>query len=218
MVVLLMGVLSNEILSAAAIMNHLEEHPDPDRKFYISDVGWEDGKPPANWVRFENEIRTWMNDEGVTPAKYTMSGTTTVSPATINWNDRPFPFWPLQADQVIILTNNQYRRQISQRPKKLEWAKWYVEQNIPVYIMNAINELVEIKDVNDFSNIGRIIIAAKRDDPAAAESPYNPQGKPQNYNPFTPQQQPYDPDDSYSKYLKERRSPDDYYGPAGANA
>ena len=85
-------------------------------------------------------------------------------------------------------------------------------------IMNAINELVEIKDVNDFSNIGRIIIAAKRDDPAAAESPYNPQGKPQNYNPFTPQQQPYDPDDSYSKYLKERKGPDDYYGPAGANA
>lgn len=212
MVVLLMGVLSNEILSAAAIMNHLEEHPDPDRKFYISDVGWQGGKPPANWVRFENEIRTWMNDEGVTPAKYTMSGTTTVSPATINWNDRPFPFWPLQADQVIILTNNQYRRQISQRPKKLEWAKWYVEQNIPVYIMNAINELVEIKDVNDFSNIGRIIIAAKREDP------YNPQGKPQNYNPFTPQQQPYDSDDRYTKYLKERKGPDDYYGPAGANA
>ena len=150
MVVLLMGVLGNEILSASAIMKHLEEHPDQDHKFYVSDMGWADkNEIPPVWVRFMTEILSWMNDEGVSPPPHTMSGTTTVSPATINWNDRPFPFWPLNADQVIILTNPQFRRQCLQRPNKLDWAKWYLEQQIPVYLMNGNHDLVQLHDGSD---------------------------------------------------------------------
>ncbi len=232
MVVLLMGVLGNEILSASAIMKHLEENPDPDQRFYVSDVGWArplepvSGMPP-DWTRFKSEIMSWTNDEGVFHGRnYSMTGTTTVSPATINWNDRPFPFWPLKANQVIILTNAQYRRQISQRPQKLDWAKWYVEQEIPVYLMNGDHELIQIKDINDFSYIDQIVnaVTPKKQE---TDDRYHPQER-VDRNPFNPkghrtQGSGYWPseDEAMSKLLDQYRqklkNPKDYYDPA-ANA
>jgi len=238
MVVLLMGVLGSEILSASAIMKHLEEHPDPDQRFYVSDVGWArpfepvSGMPP-DWTRFKNEIMSWMNDEGVEHGRnYSMTGTTTVSPATINWNDRPFPFWPLKANQVIILTNTQYRRQISQRPQKLDWAKWYVEQEIPVYLMNSDHELIPLNDIADFSYIDQIVnpVTPKKQE---TDDRYHPQER-EAINPFNPN--PYDPkgsrkqsggywpedDDPMSKLLDQYRrkmnNPEGYYDSAGANS
>tara|TARA_B100002019_G_scaffold280839_1_gene284230 strand:+ start:944 stop:1390 length:447 start_codon:yes stop_codon:yes gene_type:complete len=65
--------------------------------------------------------------------------TQTQSMGIINWvgrsnNDITIPLWPLRADYVIVMTNPQYRRQIRNNPKKLAWADWYREQDIPIYI------------------------------------------------------------------------------------
>ena len=65
--------------------------------------------------------------------------TQTQSMGIMNWvgrsnNDTTIPLWPLRADHVIVMTNPQYRRQIRNNPKKLAWADWYREQDIPIYI------------------------------------------------------------------------------------
>jgi hypothetical protein len=65
--------------------------------------------------------------------------TQTQSMGIMNWvgrsnNDTTIPLWPLRADYVIVMTNPQYRRQIRNNPKKLAWADWYREQDIPIYI------------------------------------------------------------------------------------
>ena len=65
--------------------------------------------------------------------------TQTQSIGIMNWvgrsnNDTTIPLWPLRADYVIVMTNPQYRRQIRNNPKKLAWADWYREQDIPIYI------------------------------------------------------------------------------------
>ena len=65
--------------------------------------------------------------------------TQTQSMGIMNWvgrsnNDTTIPLWPLRADYVIVMTNPQYRRQIRNNPKKLAWADWYREQDIPIHI------------------------------------------------------------------------------------
>ena len=65
--------------------------------------------------------------------------TQTQSMGIMNWvgrsnNDTTIPLWPLRADYVIVMTNPQYRRQIRNNPKKLAWADWYGEQDIPIHI------------------------------------------------------------------------------------
>ena len=65
--------------------------------------------------------------------------TQTQSMGIMNWvgrsnNDTTIPLWPLRADYVIVMTNPQYRRQIRNNPKKIAWADWYREQDIPIHI------------------------------------------------------------------------------------
>lgn len=88
------------------------------------------------------QITTRMDSIGMAVAD--KNGAKTISTQTqsmgiMNWmgrsnNNTTIPLWPLRADYVVVMTNPQYRRQIRSNPKKLAWADWYREQDIPIYI------------------------------------------------------------------------------------
>ena len=54
----------------------------------------------------------------------------------INYQEKMLPMFPIEVDVVIVLTNSQYRRQMSRNPQKLAWKQWYDARNIPVLFMN----------------------------------------------------------------------------------
>ena len=60
----------------------------------------------------------------------------------INWiesdpygHHKPLPLFPFVVDIVIVVTTSQYLRQITKNPKKLAWADWYKQRDIPILIM-----------------------------------------------------------------------------------